>query len=151
MAVLVRMTVAGVDEATYDQVSAHLGPAMKQQPGFMMHVAYPTPDGFYVGEIWESRAQFETWFNENVKPNVPAEIQPQVTELHVAGRPWEPLPRGIAAPGRAGCQSAPVPRRPGDAQNDPFGAARPRPRRTAATIQIESSLRLLSSGCQGFL
>jgi quinol monooxygenase YgiN len=87
MAVLVRMTAAGMDEATYDQVSAHLESAMKQQPGFIMHVAYPTPDGFDVTEVWESRAQFDTWFNENVKPNVPAEIQPQVADLHAVVQP----------------------------------------------------------------
>jgi heme-degrading monooxygenase HmoA len=87
MAVLVRMTAAGMDEATYDQVSAHLTSAMKQQPGFIMHVAYPTPDGFYVAEVWESLAHFETWFSESVKPNVPAEIQPQVTDLHAVVQP----------------------------------------------------------------
>jgi heme-degrading monooxygenase HmoA len=86
-AVLVRMTAAGMDEATYDQVSSQLVPAIKQQAGFIMHVAHPTPDGFYVGEIWESRDQFETWFNQSVKPNVPAEIQPQVTELHAVVQP----------------------------------------------------------------
>jgi len=87
MAVLVRMTAGGMDEATYDQVSEHLTPAMKQQAGFVMHVAYPTPDGFYVAEIWESRGHFDTWFNESVKPNVPAEIQPEITELHAVVQP----------------------------------------------------------------
>ncbi len=87
MAVLVRMTVAGMDKATYDEVSSHLESAIKKQPGFIMHVAYPTPDGFYVGEIWASRGQFETWFNENVLPNVPAQINPEVTELHAVMQP----------------------------------------------------------------
>jgi hypothetical protein len=87
MSVLVRMAASGLDEATYDKVSANLTHLMKRQPGFTMHVAYPTPGGFYVTEIWESRAQFETWFNETVKPNVPAEIQPEVTELHAVVQP----------------------------------------------------------------
>jgi len=87
MAVLVRMTVAGMDEATYDQVSAQLVPVIKKQPGFIMHVAYPGPGGFSVGEIWESRGQYETWFNENVKPNVPAEIQQELIELHAVVQP----------------------------------------------------------------
>ncbi len=87
MAVMARMTAGGMDQATYDQVSEHLRPAMKQQSGFIMHVAYPTPDGFDVTEIWESRGQFEAWLNENVKPNVPAEIQPEVTELHAVVQP----------------------------------------------------------------
>ena len=87
MAVLVTMTMAGMDAAGYDQAAMQLGSLVKKQPGFIMHVAYPIPDGFYVGEIWESRGQFETWFNENVKPNVPAEIQPQVTEVHAVVQP----------------------------------------------------------------
>ena len=87
MAVLVSMTVAGMDAATYDQVSARLAPLVKKQPGFIMHVAYPSPGGFTVGEIWESRGQYETWFNANVKPNVPAEIQQEVVELHTVVQP----------------------------------------------------------------
>jgi hypothetical protein len=60
---------------------------MKQQPGFIMHAACPSPDGFSVGEIWESRGQWEMWFNENVKPNVPGEIQQEVIELHAVEQP----------------------------------------------------------------
>jgi hypothetical protein len=36
---------------------------------------------------WESRGQWETWFNENVKPNVPGEIQQEVIELHAVEQP----------------------------------------------------------------
>jgi len=86
MAVLVRMTAAGMDEATYDQASTQLADLVKKQPGFLMHVAYPIPGGFGVGEVWESRGQFETWFNENVKPNVPG-VQHEVIELHAVVRP----------------------------------------------------------------
>ncbi len=87
MAVLARMTVTGMDAATYDQVSTQLVALVKKQPGFMMHIAYPSPGGFSVGEIWESRDQYEKWFNENVKPNVPAEIQQEVIELHAVAQP----------------------------------------------------------------
>jgi heme-degrading monooxygenase HmoA len=87
MAVLVRMTVTGMDAATYDHASAQLMPLVKQQPGFIMHVAYPGPEGFTVGEIWESRGQYETFFNEYVKPNVPGEVQAEVIELHSVVQP----------------------------------------------------------------
>jgi len=86
MAVLVRMTAAGMDAATYDQASMQLADLVKKQPGFMMHVAYPSPGGFSVGEVWESRGQFEKWFNENVKPNVPG-VQHEVIELHAVVQP----------------------------------------------------------------
>jgi heme-degrading monooxygenase HmoA len=87
MTVLARMTVAGMDEATYDQISAKLVALVKQQPGFIMHVAYPSPGGYTVGEIWESRGHYDTWFNANVKPNVPAEIKQEVIELHAVVQP----------------------------------------------------------------
>jgi heme-degrading monooxygenase HmoA len=86
MAVLVRMTAAGMDAATYDQASTQLASLVRKQPGFMMHVAYPSPGGFSVGEVWESRGQFETWFNENVKPNVPG-VQHEVIDLHAVVQP----------------------------------------------------------------
>jgi hypothetical protein len=86
MAVLVRMTAAGMDAAMYDQASTQLGELVKKQPGFMMHVAYPIPGGFAVGEVWASQGQFETWFNENVKPNVPG-IQHEVIDLHAVVQP----------------------------------------------------------------
>jgi heme-degrading monooxygenase HmoA len=82
MAVLVRMTAAGMDTAAYDQAATQLAPLMQKHPGFIMHVAYPSPGGFTVGEIWESRGQWQTWFNDHVKPNVPGEIKQEVIELH---------------------------------------------------------------------
>ncbi|HUZ41009.1 MAG TPA: hypothetical protein VMU68_06435 [Acidimicrobiales bacterium] len=87
MSVLVRMSIAGMDAATYDQVSTHLVELVKKQLGFVMHVAYVSPGGFSVGEVWESWAQFEKWFNENVKPNVPGEIKQEVIELHAVVQP----------------------------------------------------------------
>jgi len=87
MTVAAVIRVPSLSVAAYDASNQQLAPMVKKQPGFIMHVAYPTPDGFYVGEIWESRGQFETWFNENVLPNVPAQIDPEVTELHAVLQP----------------------------------------------------------------
>jgi heme-degrading monooxygenase HmoA len=64
MSVLVRMSVAGMDAATYDQVPTHLVDLVKKQSGFVMHVAYPSASGFTVAEVWESCEQYENWFNE---------------------------------------------------------------------------------------
>jgi heme-degrading monooxygenase HmoA len=87
VAVLVRMSAAGMETATYDQISPGLVDLVKKQPGFIMHVAYRTPGGLTVGEIWESLEQHEKFFNENVKPNVPAEIEQEVIELHNVVQP----------------------------------------------------------------
>jgi len=82
MAVLVRMSAAGMDLSNYDQAGEGLTELVRKQPGFIIHVAYKTPDGVGVGEVWESSEQSEKFFNENVKPNVPFEIKREVIELH---------------------------------------------------------------------
>jgi hypothetical protein len=87
MAVLVKMNAPGLDLATYDQMSAHLTPLMKKHSGFTMHVAYSTAGGLCVEEIWASQAEFETWFNQNVKPGLPREIHPEVIDLHAVAQP----------------------------------------------------------------
>ena len=84
MAVLVRNTPVGMDTATYDQISPPLIELIRKQPGFVMHCAYAIPDGIMVGEIWESADHERTWFEENVRPNLPpnAEVKKEVIELH---------------------------------------------------------------------
>ena len=82
MAVLFRHHSAGMDTAAYDQVASQLAPQLKQTPGFMYHCAFATPDGLVVSEIWESKEQHDSWFDENVKPNVPAEITIEEIDVH---------------------------------------------------------------------
>jgi heme-degrading monooxygenase HmoA len=82
MAMLYRHHVAGMDVATYDQVSSQLIPRLKEQPGFVYHVAFADSDGLTVSEIWESREQHDRWFDEQVKPNVPAEITVEAIDVH---------------------------------------------------------------------
>jgi quinol monooxygenase YgiN len=86
MAVLVRMVAAGMDTAAYDDVSTFLVKQVKKQPGFMLHVGYPSPGGFFVEEVWESQSQFEKWLNQNIRPNVP-DVQHEVIELHDVVQP----------------------------------------------------------------
>ena len=91
MAILVRIAAPGMDQAAYDGVSPGLHELVKKQPGFIMHVAYPTPDGFAVGEVWESQAHHETWFNEHVAPTLGAEaveaMSSEVIQLHAVVQP----------------------------------------------------------------
>jgi heme-degrading monooxygenase HmoA len=83
MAVLFRHHAAGADAAaTYDQVSPQLTPALRQQPGFIYHVAFAEADGFTVSELWESREEHDRFFNEQVKPNVPLEITVEAIDVH---------------------------------------------------------------------
>jgi hypothetical protein len=73
-----------MDAAAYDQAAPGLLDTLKKQPGFIMHVAYPIPGGFVVGEIWETQEQQEQWMTEFVRPNVPAEVNAtaEVFQVH---------------------------------------------------------------------
>jgi heme-degrading monooxygenase HmoA len=82
MAVLVTHTAAGMDTAAYDRVSPEIIEKLRDQPGFLLHLALPGPEGIVVTEIWESQEQHDTWFDEHVAPNVPAEIRQEVVEIH---------------------------------------------------------------------
>jgi hypothetical protein len=86
MAVLARVIAPDMDTAAYDRVSVFLQELLKKQPGFVLHLAYPDASGFYIGEVWESRSQFEAWLTQYVKPNVPG-IQHSVVELHAVVQP----------------------------------------------------------------
>jgi quinol monooxygenase YgiN len=82
MAVLVRHRAQGLGPADYDRISPPLIEQVKQAPGFVLHVAFEDAQGFCVAEVWESQEQHDAFFNENVVPNVPAEIKQEVIQIH---------------------------------------------------------------------
>jgi len=83
MAVLIRNRVTGMTPSLYDEIAPRLVEKLKTQPGFVLHVSYEAAGtGFTVAEIWESQEQHKQWFEENVKPNLPGEVEHEVIELH---------------------------------------------------------------------
>jgi len=86
MAVLIRHR-APMSVAQYDEMSPPLVEQIKKQPGFLLHVSYEDATGFVVAEVWETQEQHDTWFDANVKPNVPMEITQEVIDLHSAHTP----------------------------------------------------------------
>jgi heme-degrading monooxygenase HmoA len=86
VAVLIRHR-SPLNAAQYDEIAPALVEQLKKQPGFLLHVSYEDASGFVVGEVWETQEQHDTWFNANVKPNVPVEITQEVTTLHSVHRP----------------------------------------------------------------
>src|SRR6266540_2719666 len=60
---------------------------VKRQPGFVLHVSFEDSQGFCVAEVWETKEQHDSFFNQNVVPNVPAEIKQEVIELHSLHQP----------------------------------------------------------------
>jgi len=87
MAVLVRHRPQGLTAADYERIAPPIIEKLKQQPGFVLHIAYEDPQGFVVGEVWDSKEQHDAWFNENVVPNVPVEIKREVIKLHAVEHP----------------------------------------------------------------
>ena len=86
MAVLIRHR-APMSTAQYDEMSPPLVELIKQQPGFLLHVSYEDASGFVVAEVWETQEQHDTWFDANVKPNIPVEITQEVIDLHSVHTP----------------------------------------------------------------
>jgi len=86
MPVLIRHR-APMSPAQYDESAPTLIELLQKQPGFLVHVSYEDPEGFVVAEVWETQQQHDTWFDANVKPNIPVEIMQEVIDLHSFHKP----------------------------------------------------------------
>jgi heme-degrading monooxygenase HmoA len=86
MPVLIRHRAA-MSAAQYDESAPALVELLRKQPGFLIHASYEDAGGFVVAEVWETQEQHDTWFDANVKPNVPFEITQEVIDLHTVYTP----------------------------------------------------------------
>jgi hypothetical protein len=87
MPVLMIAEVPNLTEEIYGPMVGQLMPLMRAYQGFIAHAGGPGPTGAWrVIEIWESEADGESWFADNVKPNLPPGIEPNRTyhPLHAA-------------------------------------------------------------------
>ena len=87
MPVLMIGEVPNLTAELYGAMLQELQPALQAAPGFIAHSGGPNPaGGWRVVELWESEADGQRWFDENVKPNLPPDIVPQRTyhPLHSA-------------------------------------------------------------------
>ena len=80
MAVLIQMSSSSMDPETYDKLCEELIPKLRIQPGFLMHVAYVTPDGLGVSELWETQEQHEAW--STTEPHMPPGAERNYLEVH---------------------------------------------------------------------
>jgi heme-degrading monooxygenase HmoA len=75
----------GMPREVYDQTIANIGEPLRQSGGFISHAAQVTADGVTVTEVWETREQWQQWFDTSVRPHLPPGApEPTVTELHNA-------------------------------------------------------------------
>jgi heme-degrading monooxygenase HmoA len=83
MAVLVIARVPDSGAADRDQWRER-NKALPQQHGFLFQGDGPAPGGWQVVSAWESRADFERYFDAHIRPYIPAEVpmaQPEIQEL----------------------------------------------------------------------
>ena len=86
MPVLIRHRAA-MSAAQYDESAPPLIEKIRKQPGFLFHASFEDAGGFVVAEVWETQEQHDTWFDANVKPNIPVEITQEVIDLHSFHKP----------------------------------------------------------------
>lgn len=87
MAVLAIFEQPNLDEATYAAMLEQLMPLLVSAKGFMSHAGGPSPaGGIRIIEIWDSEADSQRFFTENLKPNLPPGAVPDSTyyELQAA-------------------------------------------------------------------
>ena len=85
--VLLIVEQPNLDRATYVSMMEQLMPLLRSAKGFVSHAGGPSPTGgIRIIEIWESEADNQKFFNENLKPNLPPGVVPDSTyyELHAA-------------------------------------------------------------------
>lgn len=71
MSVLMRTHGVGSTEEHYRGVIGPVTDFLRAANGFVAHYAFMEGDGLTISEIWNSRAEFEAYFNEHIVPMLP--------------------------------------------------------------------------------
>jgi len=86
MAVGIRIKLAGVDAAVFDQVEAAVDARGNRPAGLIFHASGPIEGGWGVIDFWESRADFDSFAQERIGPAMAAggaSVQPDIREFAV--------------------------------------------------------------------
>ncbi|HXA43277.1 MAG TPA: hypothetical protein VNV65_10260 [Candidatus Solibacter sp.] len=74
----------GTPEAAM-KYKALLEDKLLEAPGFIAQVTGPVEDGYQIVTVWDSQDDFQHWFENHVRPVLPAEAQsgppPQIHQL----------------------------------------------------------------------
>ncbi|NGN45120.1 hypothetical protein G6N74_29120 [Mesorhizobium sp. CGMCC 1.15528] len=79
MSVMMISEISGQQPQGYDAMLAFVGDALRQAPGFVMHMSHPVETGWRVMEIWNSREDAARFFAAHIAPNLPEGIRPKLT------------------------------------------------------------------------
>jgi quinol monooxygenase YgiN len=74
----IRMKMPGVTQEQYDALHAQLAVIGADAEGFVAHIAGPTQGGWYVIEVWESKAHLERFMQSVVALMPPGAPAPQI-------------------------------------------------------------------------
>jgi hypothetical protein len=78
MSVLMTAQIPGATKEMMDGLRPLLDP-LRDAKGFVVHANGPVTGGWRVTEVWDSQADFEAWFESNVKPAFSGGPLPSIT------------------------------------------------------------------------
>jgi quinol monooxygenase YgiN len=84
MTVIVMVEVQGQTAAGYDGMLDVLTERARQAPGFVLHSAYVADGQWRVVEVWNSKAEADAFFAQQVARHLPPGVHPKrkVFEAH---------------------------------------------------------------------
>jgi hypothetical protein len=79
MSVMMISEVNGQSPQGYDGMLALVGDALREAPGFIMHMSHPGETGWRIIEVWNSREDAGRFFAAHIAPNLPNDIRPKLS------------------------------------------------------------------------
>lgn len=71
MPIIMTSTAPGMPAEAYDAAMADVAEPLRRSAGFISHAAQISRDGVTVTELWETREQWQQWFDTSVRPHLP--------------------------------------------------------------------------------
>lgn len=82
MAIVMMTEVPGADaEFAEGMRRAGVVEALRTMQGFRGHWSGATNTGYRVIELWDSREDYQAWYDGNIAPNLPAGMEPTPPEI----------------------------------------------------------------------
>lgn len=82
MPISMTSTAPGMPAEAYYAAMADVAEPLRHSAGFISHAAQISPDGVTVTELWETREQWQQWFDTSVRPHLPPGApEPTVVEV----------------------------------------------------------------------
>jgi len=93
MAIVVRTAIGPADQKAHDRLDQSVETALTRQGGppngLMVHLAYPSDEGFLIVDVWTSEDAFRAWWTDVMEPAL-ADLDLRAGEHDISGR-W-PVP-----------------------------------------------------------